>query len=145
MHFLLTVLLLLSPPDWLSMGAAVLVPVSRPDCHPTPLTMVFPTPLNHLAGLIHQLFVMATSVNFTGPLLLGIVLDAYGPRACSIISIALVMGGFILFGISNDTFYAYVPAIMMIAFGGPGVQSSIIHLSNLYPTRKATVTSVITG
>ena len=96
-------------------------------------------------GLIHQMFVVATSINFTGPLLLGVLLDAYGPRACSVVSIVLVMGGFILFGLSSESFFAFMPAVVMIAFGGPGVQSSIIHLSNLYPTHKATVTSVITG
>lgn len=88
---------------------------------------------------------MATSVNFTAPLLLGIVLDAYGPRICSVISISIVMLGFLLFGASSEGFPAFLPAVVLIAFGGPGVQSSIIHLSNLYPTHKATITSVITG
>jgi len=91
------------------------------------------------------MFVYATSINFTGPLLLGALLDAYGPRACSVLSIGLVTAGFVLFALSSEKFFAYLPAITMIAFGGPGVQSSIIHLSNLYPTHKATVTSIITG
>jgi nitrate/nitrite transporter NarK len=76
---------------------------------------------------------------------LGLVLDAYGPRVCSALSILLVTVGFILFASSSPSFPAFLPAIVLIAFGGPGVQSSIIHLSNLYPGAKATVTSVITG
>jgi hypothetical protein len=38
-----------------------------------------------------------------------------------------------------------MPAICLIAFGGPGVQNAIIHLSNLFPTWKATATAVMTG
>lgn len=33
----------------------------------------------------------------------------------------------------------------LIAFGGPGVQNAIIHLSNLFPSWKASATAVITG
>jgi hypothetical protein len=39
----------------------------------------------------------------------------------------------------------FIPALSMIAFGGPGAQSAIIHLSNLFPTAKATATACITG
>lgn len=94
---------------------------------------------------VHRLFVMATSINFTAPLLLGILLDAYGPRICSALSILLVGSGFVLFSASIPSFPTHLPAVILIAFGGPGVQSSIIHLSNLYPASKATVTSIITG
>ena len=95
---------------------------------------------------IHQLFVVATSVNFSGPLLLGFLLDRFGPRTCSIISILLVALGCIVFGASNlTTFPFHLPGIVMIAFGGPGVQSAIIHVSNLFPSSKATATSIITG
>lgn len=38
-----------------------------------------------------------------------------------------------------------MPAICLIAFGGPGAQSAIIHLSNLFPNWKATATAFITG
>ncbi len=95
--------------------------------------------------MVHHLFVMATSINFTAPLLLGVLLDAYGPRMCSALSILLVMCGFLLFAASTPALPTHLPAVILIAFGGPGVQSSIIHLSNLYPAAKATVTSIITG
>ena len=96
-------------------------------------------------ALVHQLFVIATSINFTAPLLLGALLDAYGPRVCSVLSLALVTAGFVLFSFSSPERHLALPSIVLIAFGGPGVQSSIIHLSNLYPTSKATITSIITG
>lgn len=107
------------------------------------LRFVLPSTLH--TALVHQLFVIATSINFTAPLLLGALLDAYGPRVCSVLSLLLVTAGFILFSFSSPTFHTALPSIVLIAFGGPGVQSSIIHLSNLYPTAKATVTSIITG
>lgn len=92
------------------------------------------------------MFVVATFFNFLGPLILGIVLDHYGPRVCSLISIFFVSSGCFLFSISDkDKFPFFVPAISMIAFGGPGAQSAIIHLSNLFPTWKATATAFITG
>jgi len=36
-------------------------------------------------------------------------------------------------------------ATLLIAFGGPGVQNSIIHIGNLYPDSASTITSFITG
>lgn len=92
------------------------------------------------------MFVIAISVSLLGPLVLGVVLDYYGPRICSLISIAIIICGCILFGYSDiDSFPYFLPAICLIAFGGPGVQSSIIHLSNLFPSWKATATALITG
>ncbi|CAM9524473.1 unnamed protein product [Phaeothamnion confervicola] len=93
----------------------------------------------------HSIFIIGSSVNFLSPLLLGVILDVAGPRACSALSLLLVGAGFVLFGMSDATFPAFVAGMSLIAFGGPGVQSSIIHISNLFPTKKATATSVITG
>lgn len=96
--------------------------------------------------VLQMMFVVATFFNFLGPLLLGIVLDHYGPRVCSVISIALIAAGSFLFSISSrDDLPLFVPGLCLIAFGGPGAQSAIIHLSNLFPTWKATATAVITG
>lgn len=93
-----------------------------------------------------MIFTIANFANCLGPLFLGVVLDNYGPRICSLLSIAIVAAGCFLFSISNmDHLPAFIPAMCLIAFGGPGVQSSIIHLSNLFPARKATATAFITG
>lgn len=95
---------------------------------------------------VHIMFVIALFFNFLGPLLLGIVLDTYGPRVCSIASIVCIAIGCILFATSNiDNNPLFIPAMALIAFGGPGAQNAIIHLSNLFPTWKATATAVITG
>jgi MFS family permease len=95
---------------------------------------------------VHVMFVCASFFNFLGPLLLGIVLDKYGPRVCSVLSILLVAIGFFLFAMSDvDSMPFFIPAICLIAFGGPGCQNAIIHLSNLFPKWKASATAVITG
>jgi MFS family permease len=93
-----------------------------------------------------MMFVVATFFSFLGPLLLGVVLDHYGPRVCSVISVALITIGSFLFSISSrNDLPLFVPGLCLIALGGPGEQSAIIHLSNLFPTWKATATAVITG
>ncbi|GMI30422.1 hypothetical protein TeGR_g12792, partial [Tetraparma gracilis] len=63
----------------------------------------------------------------------------------SILSHMLVATGFFLFGISSSESAFFLPATMLIAAGGPGVQNSIIHLGNLYPESRSLVTSLITG
>jgi MFS family permease len=93
-----------------------------------------------------MMFTIASFFNFLGPLLLGFILDNYGPRICSLVSIGFIAAGCLLFGLSDEhTLPMFIPAMCLIAFGGPGAQSAIIHLSNLFPTWKATATAIITG
>jgi MFS family permease len=103
-------------------------------------------PHHPLALFFQMMFVTGTFFSFIGPLLLGLVLDHYGPRVCSLISIALVAIGCFMFSISDvNNLRLFIPATSLIAFGGPGVQTAIIHLSNLFPLWKATATACITG
>eukprot|EP00599_Poterioochromonas_sp_BG-1_P011556 CAMPEP_0173159856 /NCGR_PEP_ID=MMETSP1105-20130129/17406_1 /TAXON_ID=2985 /ORGANISM="Ochromonas sp., Strain BG-1" /LENGTH=358 /DNA_ID=CAMNT_0014078465 /DNA_START=187 /DNA_END=1260 /DNA_ORIENTATION=- len=98
------------------------------------------------ADYIQMMFVIATFFSFLGPLSLGIILDYYGPRVCSLTSIGLITTGCFLFGMSDSVHRPYfIPALCLIALGGPGAQSAIIHLSNLFPSWKATTTAIITG
>mmetsp|Transcript_26080 Transcript_26080/g.30896 ORF Transcript_26080/g.30896 Transcript_26080/m.30896 type:complete len:561 (-) Transcript_26080:109-1791(-) len=106
---------------------------------------------------IHDMFIMGTSANMCSPLFLGIVLDKYGPRASSVISILCSFAGFLLFGLANSLSHSdlvstwldrqtiFSVAIVGIGFGGPGVQNAVIHLANLFPSRKGLVTAIITG
>ena len=95
---------------------------------------------------IHIMFVTASFFSFLGPLLLGAILDSYGPRVCSVISMLFISIGCFLFAVSNvPNFPMFIPALSMIAFGGPGVQSAIVHLCNLFPSSKGTATAFITG
>jgi MFS family permease len=113
-------------------------------------SMLLASPTDGGAGLthdyIHIMFVTASFFNFLGPLLLGAILDSYGPRVCSVISMFFISLGCILFAVSNvPNFPMFIPALSMVAFGGPGVQSAIVHLCNLFPGNKGTATAVITG
>ena len=75
---------------------------------------------------IQFIFVLASFCNSMGPLFLGIILDSYGPRACSVLSILLICLGFFLFSISDSVKNNYFAVSMcLIAFGGPGAQTSM--------------------
>lgn len=93
---------------------------------------------------IATIFTFATFVNFASPLILGVLLDSQGPRSCSVLSNFLVCIGFFTFSLSTSSGSVMV-ATLLIAFGGPGVQNSIIHIGNLYPESASTITSFITG
>ncbi|GMI41422.1 hypothetical protein TrCOL_g11256 [Triparma columacea] len=93
---------------------------------------------------ITTIFTLATFVNFASPLILGILLDSQGPRSCSVLSNFLVCLGFFTFSLSSS-YGGFMVATLLIAFGGPGVQNSIIHIGNLYPESASTITSFITG
>ena len=92
------------------------------------------------------MFVVAAFFSCLGPLTMGISLDKWGPRASSLISITLEGIGFALFGASSkDKFPMFIPAMCLIALGGPGVLNATIHLSNLFPAWRATATACMTG
>ena len=93
-----------------------------------------------------MMFVIASFCSCMGPLILGIALDQCGPRICSVLSIGLIGLGCGLFAVSTkEHFPMFIPAMCLIAFGGPGVVNSTIHLSNLFPEWRATATACITG
>jgi MFS family permease len=93
-----------------------------------------------------MIFVIASFCNFLEPLALGFILDSYGPRVCSIVSVLLITAGSAMFAMSDkDDLPLFIPGMCLIAFGGPGTQNAIIHLSNLFPEWKATATSFIVG
>jgi hypothetical protein len=110
------------------------------------------------AGLMPQqttrIFSVASSASMLSALLLGALLDAGGPRACSVASHALVAAGFVLFataassssGDNNSSFERCAVAAVLMAFGGPGIQVSVVHVSNLFlHNNRYLVLSAVTG
>ena len=98
-------------------------------------------------GLSHDyilvMFIIATFFSSIGPLLLGMILDSWGPRICSAFSMFLATLGCILFAISNlPNFPMFMPALSLIAFSGAGVQNSLVHLINLFPLSKQRATTL---
>ena len=94
----------------------------------------------------HNVYVAALFFSNLGPLFLGFLLDYHGPRVCSVFSGVLIALGLLLFANSNaSSFPMFGPAMCLIAFGGPGAQNAIIHLSNLFPAWKSAAIAMITG
>jgi Major Facilitator Superfamily len=89
-------------------------------------------------------FAVASAVSMLATLLLGAVLDACGPRACSVMSHMAIAFGFAAFGAATS-WQHYVVGASLMAFGGPGIQVSVVHISNLFPNRQFFVLSGLTG
>jgi MFS family permease len=102
-------------------------------------SMLVELPQNGGAGLTldetTQMFGLAASVNYISPLFLGILLDRFGPRCCSVVSNSFVAVGCFVFAVSQQ-FSTFTFGICLVAFGGPGAQTSLIHLGNLFPERR---------
>jgi MFS family permease len=82
-----------------------------------------------------QLYGIAASVNYISPLGLGVMLDKYGPRVCSTIANTIVAIGCLIFALATE-FSTFAVGVSFIAFGGPGVQTSLMHLGNLFSSRR---------
>jgi MFS family permease len=99
-------------------------------------------------GLTHsetvQIFAWASSVGMVSTLILGWVLDRYGPRVCSVIANACIGIGCQLFAISTE-FKSFAIATLFMSFGGPGIQVSIVHLANLFPENQFLTLSFLNG
>lgn len=89
-----------------------------------------------------QLYSLAAAVNYVAPLFLGLILDKFGPRACSFLSNAIVAIGLALFSISS-TFTSFAVGICFVAFGGPSVQQSLLHIGNIFADRRYFVMGMV--
>lgn len=89
-----------------------------------------------------QMFGLAASINYISPLFLGTVLDKGGPRSASVLSNFLVAVGCFIFASSTDVTTLTV-GLCFIAFGGPAVQTSLIHIGNMFPERRFFVMGVV--
>jgi len=100
------------------------------------------------AGLLHQetttIFSWASSVAMLSTLVLGIFLDRFGPRICSVVSNLAVCIGCQLFALADD-FGNFCFATCLMSFGGPGIQISIVHLANLFPDNQYFVLCCLNG
>jgi MFS family permease len=82
-----------------------------------------------------QLYGVAAAVNYISPLGLGVMLDKYGPRVCSTFANTIVAIGCLIFALATQL-STFAVGVSFIAFGGPGVQTSLMHLGNLFPSRR---------
>lgn len=100
------------------------------------------------AGLTPQettlIFSWASCVAMLSSLLMGVMLDKYGPRTASVVSNLLILAGCQLFAVARS-FHAFGIAACMMAFGGPGISSAIVHIANLFPRNQFLVMSCLCG
>lgn len=89
-----------------------------------------------------QLYSLAAAVNYVAPLFLGLVLDNFGPRACSFLANAIVAGGLAVFAMGS-TFGTYAFGICLVAFGGPSVQQALLHIGNMFGNRRYFVMGMV--
>jgi MFS family permease len=90
------------------------------------------------------MFSWASCAAMVSTLALGIVLDRYGPRVCSVLAHAIIALGCQVFAMSNR-FETFALAVCLISLGGPGIQVSIVHLANLFPDNQYLVLSCLNG
>lgn len=89
-----------------------------------------------------QLYGLAAAVNYVAPLFLGLVLDKLGPRACSVLSNAIVAIGLGIFS-SASSFSTFALGISCVAFGGPSVQQCLLHVGNMFAERRYFVMGIV--
>ena len=89
-----------------------------------------------------QLYSLAAAVNYVAPLFLGLVLDNFGPRACSFLANAIVAVGLTIFS-TAETFSTFSVGICFVAFGGPSVQQSLLHIGNMFGERRFFVMGMV--
>ena len=91
-----------------------------------------------------SIFAVAACASTLSSIVLGYVLDSRGPRICSLVAHAFVAVGCYLFA-SATSYRGFLVGASLMAFGGPGIQSAVVHVSNLFQDQKFTVMSCISG
>lgn len=89
-----------------------------------------------------QLYSLAAAINYVAPLFLGLVLDNFGPRTCSILSNIIVAIGLLIFA-KGSSFQAFAAGIGFVAFGGPSVQQCLLHIGNMFGERRYFVMGMV--
>lgn len=90
------------------------------------------------------LFVVSSSVASVSSLLLGGVLDRFGPHACVAVGLLVVGAGAGVLAVGSASFTAPFPVgVVLIGLGGPGLQSGMMHLSSLFVGHEGLTVSVI--
>ena len=91
-----------------------------------------------------DIFAMAAFFASFSSLPLGVVLDRWGPRVASFLSNIIIALGVQTMA-SAHSCTAFGVGTCMIAFGGPGIQSSVVHLANLFPDNLFFVMTFVNG
>jgi len=94
---------------------------------------------------VFVMFVLATFFSGISPITFGILQEATGPRAASVVAHLLFIAGCLLFSQSDMQSPMYLPAVCLLAFSGPGAHASVMCVTNLFtPQFKGLVTLLFT-
>jgi MFS family permease len=111
-------------------------------------TLLIASPAHGGAGLSLEqttyIFAMVASTASFSPLLLGIVLDKYGPRFASLLSNIIIAVGIQTIALA-ESYTAFAIGACTVAFGGPGIQASVVSFANLFPNAQFFVMSIVNG
>src|SRR5690349_16216562 len=81
-----------------------------------------------------------------GALVVGTILDRFGPRVCGFVSSGLLATGCLCMALSESVpFDAFVAGSFFLAFGGIFTFVSSFHLSNAFPKYQGLILALITG
>ncbi len=97
---------------------------------------------------LNKMFTIAAVATNLVALIIGNILDRFGPRVCGLIGALLIASGTILFLNSNslkDKFDPYLISYTLLALGGPFAYISSFQLSNSFPTFSGTILALLTG
>jgi MFS family permease len=75
----------------------------------------------------------------------GILLDRFGPRKISVTGMFIAVVGLTMFASATEANDIFLPALVVMGCGGAAVHMSWFHISNLFPARRKTVSSLVVG
>jgi len=92
------------------------------------------------------LFIVAQAVFSFCAFVVGILLDKLGPRILSSTGSILVTAGLVMLAFSDSKeLDMFMPGLSLMCLGGISVHLSWFHVSNLFPSRRKTITSMVVG
>lgn len=97
---------------------------------------------------LNMLFTVGASLTNIALIVIGRVLDTYGPRTCGFVGAACLFVGTFVFMFSEQLVLwmdPYIVGYAMLAVGGPFCYMSALHLSNTFPKRSGTILLILTG
>jgi MFS family permease len=98
------------------------------------------------ASRLNVTFNIASVTTNISALLVGAILDRYGPRICGLISSGLLLFGSLCMAFAaNLPFDAYIAGHFLLALGGTFTFVPSFHLSNAFPQVQGLILALITG
>ncbi|KAI9815594.1 MAG: hypothetical protein M1832_005455 [Thelocarpon impressellum] len=95
---------------------------------------------------LNLMFTVAAVVTNVCALLVGTILDRYGPRLTGVVGSVLFALGCVTFALAPQlAFDGYLTGYVLLALGGPFVFISSFQLSNTFPAHSGLILSMLTG